>query len=297
MNYGSGLAGQLTHRTGWQSRSIPIQAQRPRRLTPPFGDRYSSSHPDRVPRTKLLEIPSLRHEYVRVNGTETAYSVAGDGGTPVVLVHGGAGDRRDWSKNIAALSSYHRVFAPDLIGYGDTARPNVPYTIDRFAGFLREFMDRVGIERACLVGHSLGGRVALEVACRAPERVARLVLVAPIGFGRLSPIGFALGTAGWALFKAIRRPLPYPPLEIELYERDHGPFREVRAPTLILWGRWDTYFPAWYSGRTRDAIPDSRVRLFNRSGHAPHKDESSSFNSTLLDFLCQSEPPMVQSPR
>ena len=241
-----------------------------------------------------MENSSIRHESICVNGTETAYTAAGEDGAPVVLVHGGAGDRRDWSKNIEALASSHRVFVPDLIGYGETSRPDGPYTIDRFAGFLGEFMDRLGIEMACLVGHSLGGRIALEVASTSPERIARLVLVAPIGFGRLSPIGYALGTVAWATFKAIRRPLPYPSLEIDLRDRDHGRLLEVRASTLIVWGRWDTYFPAWYSGRALDAIPGSRVRLFNRSGHAPHKDQPSSFNRTVLDFLSEPDAPPVQ---
>ena len=223
---------------------------------------------------------------------ETAYTVAGEEGTPVVLVHGGAGDRRDWSKNIEAFASSHRVFVPDLIGYGETPRPDGPYTIDRFAGFLHEFMDRVGVERASLVGHSLGGRIALEIASRSPEMVARLVVVAPIGFGRLSPLGYALGTAAWTLFKAIRRPLPYPSLEIKLHEGGHDHLREVRTPTLIVWGRLDTYFPAWYSGRVRDVVPDSGVRLFNFSGHAPHKDQPSSFNQTVLGFLSEPKPPV-----
>ena len=95
-------------------------------------------------------------------------------------------------------------------------------------------MDTLGLEKALLVGHSLGGRACLEVARRAPERIEGLVLVAPIGFGRLSVPGLVLGTAAWALFKLTRRPLPYPPLDVRLAEADLQVFRQVEVPTLVL---------------------------------------------------------------
>ena len=210
----------------------------------------------------------MQDRVVTVSGVETSYTVAGEEGPPLVLIHGGAGTRRDWSKNLDALASRHRVYVPDLVGYGDSARPGGTYTVDRFTGFLREFMDRVGIDRACLVGHSLGGRIALEAARRTPEVVSHLVLVSPIGFGRLSPLGFFLGTALWVIWKAARRPLPYPALQIEMRDGSLKDLGDIGVPAMIVWGRWDVFFPAWYSRRAGAAISGSTVRLFNMSGHA-----------------------------
>ena len=154
-----------------------------------------------------------------------------------------------------------------------------------FAEFIRDFMDTVDIDRAFLVGHSLGGRSCLELARQAPDRVGKLVLVAPIGFGKLSATGVVLGTAGWALYKLLRKPLPYPELDIELEEPRVDGFREIDIPCLVLWGRWDTYFPSAYARRVAEAIPNSTVRLFRRSGHSPHRREPSTFNRWVLDFL------------
>ena len=142
-----------------------------------------------------------------------------------------------------------------------------------------------------MVGHSVGGRACLEVARQAPNRVAKLVLVAAIGFGKLSLPGMVLGTAAWALFKAILRPLPYPPLEVQLDETHRDGFGEVDAPTLILWGKRDRYFPSRYAERALELIPNSRLELFTRSGHSPHRDEPSAFNRVVLDLFSSSDTP------
>ena len=213
------------------------------------------------------------------------YLSAGADGRTVILVHGGASDRYDWTKNIATLARSHRVYAPNLIGFGRDSRRDSPYTVQHFSAFLRDFMDTLGLEKALLVGHSLGGRASLEVARRAPERIERLVLVAPIGFGRLSVPGLVLGTAAWALFKLTRRPLPYPPLDVRLKEANLQVFRQVEVPTLVLWGRWDPYFPPRYARRVQQPIPNSLMKLFSFSGHSPHRHEPSKFNRVLLHFF------------
>ena len=228
---------------------------------------------------------ALLNDIVHVNGAKVAYTSAGSRGTPVVLVHGGASDRTDWTETIPILAASHRVFAPDLIGFGESSRLDINYTMRDFSDFLSGFMDAVGIESAFMVGHSLGGRACLELAREAPERVSKMLLVAPLGFGRLSLPGFVLSTAAWALFKAIRRPLPYPSLDIELQENDLAGFQRVNAPALILWGRRDLYFSPKCGRRAAEAIPNSRLRLFGRSGHSPHRSEPAAFNEAALEFF------------
>ncbi|MCI0438455.1 MAG: alpha/beta fold hydrolase [Chloroflexi bacterium] len=235
----------------------------------------------------LLRSSALDDCLATVKGMRVCYSAAGDSGEPVILVHGGAGTRRDWSKNLAALAASHRVFAPDLVGFGQSARLTEPHTIHHFADFLSGFMDAFGIQKALLVGHSLGGRTCLELAHRHPERVSKMVLIAPMGFGRLSVPGYVLGTTYWATLKALRRPLPYPSMDIRLRERDLERFRSVAAPTLIAWGRWDIFFSPRHSQRALELLPNSALRLFSRSGHSPHRNEPASFNKTVLDFFAE----------
>lgn len=106
----------------------------------------------------------------------------GTGGEPVILVHGFAGQSYDWRFNIGALSENSSVYAPDLPGFGYSDKPvGFDYTPDGYADFLVKYMDVVGIRSAVLVGHSMGGRVAINTYLRYPERVSRLILVAPGG--------------------------------------------------------------------------------------------------------------------
>ena len=230
-------------------------------------------------------VGSPSHEVVSVCGVDAHYTHAGTGPSPVILLHGGAGDRHDWAKNIEALSQAHEVFAPDLIGFGQNFRDDTAYTVRRFSDFLSDFMDAVGLPSAALVGHSLGARACLELASRAPDKADRLVLVSPIGFGRLSVPGYILGTMGWAASKLIRKQLPYPPLDIQLNEPRHDHLRAIRAPSLVLWGRWDLFFPYRYADRVAETIPNSTLSVFRRSGHAPHRNEPAAFNETVLRFL------------
>ena len=220
-----------------------------------------------------------------MGGTDAHYTHAGTGPSPVILVHGGAGDRHDWAKNIQAVSQSHEVYAPDLIGFGQNFRDDTPHTVRRFSDFLGDFMDAVGVPSATLVGHSLGARACLELASRAPHKADRLVLVSPIGFGRLSVPGYVLGTLGWAASKLIRKRLPYPPLDIQLNEPRHDHLRAICAPSLVLWGRWDLFFPYRYAHRVVETIPNSTLSVFRRSGHAPHRNEPAAFNETVLRFL------------
>src|SRR5450756_2405370 len=98
----------------------------------------------------------------------------------VILIHGLMDSALNWSKNIDALAQAHRVWAIDLIGFGFSSRVTAPtYSLKYFARTVREFMDAQGIERANIVGHSLGGAVALELALDEPQRVERLILIAP----------------------------------------------------------------------------------------------------------------------
>ena len=132
------------------------------------------------------EAPLDEHA-VEVGGLRTRYLAAG-AGLPVVLLHATEETALDWQWVLPALARANRVYAPDLPGSGGTAAPPAAYTPEFFQGFVSAFLDRLDIERAVLVGNSLGGLAALRLALAAPERVAALVLVASGGLGQaISP--------------------------------------------------------------------------------------------------------------
>ncbi|NPV05302.1 MAG: alpha/beta fold hydrolase [Syntrophaceae bacterium] len=122
---------------------------------------------------------------IDVNGARTRFLHAGEAGPPVVLIHGLGASAEIWSANIGALAERHRVFVPDLPGFGRTAMPpGMGFSPAAYSRFIRDFMTALGIGQAALVGHSLGGGVALRVILDEPGRVDRLVLASSAGLGQ-----------------------------------------------------------------------------------------------------------------
>ena len=130
-----------------------------------------------------------------VGGRQIRYAGAGQDGDVVLLVHGYGGDRNSWLFLHEPLAARHRVYALDLPGHGTSSKDvgdgSVSLLVDAVLGVL----DAVGVERAHLVGHSLGGAVAVAAAARHPERVHSLILIAPAGFGPEINAGYLRGFA------------------------------------------------------------------------------------------------------
>ncbi len=120
--------------------------------------------------------PSLSPQTIQMKGHTIFYTAKGEG-KPLLLIHGYGAGMWVWEKQIEALSQFYRVYALDLIGHGFSDRPKIPYTPETYIHFLRDFMDGVGIEKATLVGNSMGGGVAWATAILSPERVDRLILI------------------------------------------------------------------------------------------------------------------------
>jgi pimeloyl-ACP methyl ester carboxylesterase len=128
--------------------------------------------------------PSSVTSQVTVRGRRVRYRVDGSG-TPVVLLHGLGRSLEDWTEQHELLRGRYRVHSLDLPGYGWSEPLDEPYSLPALARFVADFLDAVEItEPAHLVGNSLGGAVAMQVAVHAPDRVASLVLVNSAGFGR-----------------------------------------------------------------------------------------------------------------
>jgi len=127
---------------------------------------------------------SISSEFIEVGSLRVHHSHGGRG-TPVVFIHGlGSSGYMEWRYNLEDTAARHRVFAPDLPGYGRTEKPRARYTIQYFARFVERYMEDRGLRSAAVVGASLGGRIALEVALEQPRLVRRLVLVNALGLGR-----------------------------------------------------------------------------------------------------------------
>jgi len=182
-----------------------------------------------------------------VHGYQRAYRMAGDG-PPLLLIHGIGDSSRTWSEVMPLLARKHLVIAPDLLGHGASDKPRADYSVAAYANGMRDLLTVLDIERVTLVGHSLGGGVAMQFAYQFPERTERLVLVASGGAGRgVSPLLRACTLPGANVgLAALRMP----------------PSRLVVSTAIEILRRADTGLgiDAAELKRVVDALPDRHAR-------------------------------------
>ena len=233
-----------------------------------------------------------------MGGLPVRYEVAGEG-EPVVLVHGLSGSTRWWSRNVADIAERYRIYLVDLPGFGKMRRLRRRFVLPEASSWLSEWMDAVGLERAHLVGHSMGGYICLRLAARRPAAVRRLVLVAPAGVptgrsmvGHLGPL---LGAARHAkpsfLPVLVRDALRTGPATLWRAARDllaedvREDLRRIEVPTLLVWGQRDPLIPPAVGDLLREEIPDSRLLVLEKAAHVPMFDRPEEFDAALLAFL------------
>jgi pimeloyl-ACP methyl ester carboxylesterase len=233
----------------------------------------------------LAGIASLKMD---VRGRRVRYLKAG-AGSPVILVHGGASDARDWLPTMAALADRFSMYAPDLIGFGESDRDEKGYYLGDFSDFLLDFIETLQLERPALVGHSFGARICLDTALKGRERVSKLVLSDASGLGKISPLGSALfsGFAGMRRLLGKRQPFPkFLARDGEDYNDVAEPvLRGITTPVLLVWKRHDPYLPVSLGRRAAATIPGSKLVILPGIGHAPAKQDAEVFNRLLVDFL------------
>ncbi len=154
-----------------------------------------------------------------LHGHRVIYRMAGNG-PPVVLIHGMVNSSVHWEPVALRLAEDHTVIAPDLIGHGDSAAVRGDYSLGAHASSIRDLLAALGVERATIVGHSLGGGIAMQFFYQFPQRTERLALISSGGLGReVSPMlrGAAMpGRRGGPLGG---RPPPPPRCALEVGER------------------------------------------------------------------------------
>lgn len=255
-----------------------------------------------------------------VFGQKIKYLDAG-GGPVVVLLHGLGGNSTNWAFNVAPLAQKFRVIVPDQVGFGQSDKPLVNYRVGTYVDFLDKLLGQLKVERATLVGNSMGGWVAAAYAVKYPSKVERLVLVDAAGFA--PPKEFDLATLS-GLNPSTREEMKrlaglvfYNPLlksdaavdvllsqrmsagdgyTIErLVESIHrnedmldGKLGALKLPVLLVWGREDGLTPLAREGeRFKRELPSAQLVIFDGCGHVPQFEKAAEFNAALLKFLSQ----------
>jgi pimeloyl-ACP methyl ester carboxylesterase len=253
---------------------------------------------------------------------DTFYLDAG-AGAPVVLLHGsgpGVSAWANWQKTIPGLAAEFQVLAPDIVGYGATARPDdVHYSLRTWTDHVLRFLDALGLERVSLIGNSLGGRIALALAEEHPDRIARMVLMGSPGVGMTVTEGL----------KALRGYEPSPQnmrallldyfavdrsiitddlvriryeASVETYDAYRAMFfdprhagndlaiteaqvRGIRTPALLVHGREDKVVPAEVSWTMVNLLPQADLHVFARCGHWTQIERAAEFTELVAAFL------------
>jgi pimeloyl-ACP methyl ester carboxylesterase len=283
---------------------------------------YTPDRPRAALEAKYLNAES---EYLDVAGLRLHVRDTGSKAAPaVIMLHGFGASLHTWEPWAQALASDHRVIRFDLPGFGLTgADATADYTDTRSMQVLAALMDGLGLERASLIGNSIGGRIAWNFAARNPDRVDKLVLLAPDGFA--SP-GFDYGKRAEvpAMVKLMRYALPsfmvrqslapaygdptaltealvtrYRDLMLapgvrdamilrmeQVVLEDPRPLlRRIRAPTLLLWGEKDAMIPASNAADYLQILPDARLVSFPGLGHVPHEEAPEETVEPVRRFL------------
>jgi pimeloyl-ACP methyl ester carboxylesterase len=145
--------------------------------------RRSAKAAPKTQKRSVKAVPDIERAEVRLHGHRVRFNIAGQG-PPLVLIHGVAGRAAQWDQTMIQLADHHTVIAPDLLGHGESAKPRGDYSLGAFASGVRDLLIGLDIERATVVGHSLGGGIAMQFAYQFPERCHRLVLVSSGGLGQ-----------------------------------------------------------------------------------------------------------------
>ena len=269
---------------------------------------------------------ALKSGTIDAGGIQTSYLEAG-AGQPVVMLHGsgpGVSAMANWQYNIGALSHRFRVLAPDIVGFGATTRPDdIVYSLRTWTDHIWAFLDAHGIEKTAIVGNSLGGRIALQMATDRPDRITKMVLMGAPGVGMTLTDGLAALRAYQpsqdAMRDLLRNYFAVDPAMItdELvairyeasiadgaYEAYRAMFfdprhtgselgiteDEVRAmatPALLVHGREDKVVPMQVSVTMLGLLPKADLHVFSACGHWTQIERADEFSALVADYLAR----------
>jgi pimeloyl-ACP methyl ester carboxylesterase len=283
-----------------------------------------------------------RIEETSLHGHRVMYRIAGDQGPVILLIHGITGSSAQWEPIMDLLQDDFTLIAPDLLGHGESAKPRGDYSLGAYASGLRDLMAWLEMPCATVVGHSLGGGVAMQFAYQFPERCERLALVNSGGLGReVSPLLRAAALPGAELVLPLiaanwSRSLGVAVSDVvgrlglrlgaDLAEMGRGYaslidgearsafLHTLRAviepggqrvsaidrlylaeemPSLIVWGRRDPLIPVAHAHTAHEAMPGSRLEIFDDAGHFPQVHDQIRFAGILADFIDETEPASI----
>jgi pimeloyl-ACP methyl ester carboxylesterase len=269
----------------------------------------------------------LEPRTIDAGGIETRYLEAGSG-EPVIMLHGsgpGVSGLANWQHNIGALSQRFHLVAPDIVGFGATERPDdIIYSLRTWTDHVWAFLDAHDIEKTAIVGNSLGGRIALQMATDRPERITKMVLMGAPGVGITLTDGLAALRAYQPSHDAMRDLLrnyfavdpamitdelvairyqasiadgAYEAYRAMFFDPRHtgselgiteNEVRAIATPTLLVHGREDKVVPMQVAVTMLGLLPNADLHVFSACGHWTQIERADEFSALVTDYLARS---------
>jgi pyruvate dehydrogenase E2 component (dihydrolipoamide acetyltransferase) len=273
-----------------------------------FAERAAAAAEEKAPEPEKIEAGGRTIRYLAAGSAE---------GRPIVLIHGFGGDLNNWLFTQPALAEKHRVIALDLPGHGGSSKEVASGDLPSLSQALVDFLAALDIPKAHLVGHSLGGAVALHTALHHPAHVASLSLIAPAGLGAEIDQAFIDGFLKANRRKPLQEVLEKLVADPSLISRDmaedvlkfkrldgavaaltaiananfsagrqatllRAELARIAVPVQVIWGAEDRILPA----RHAEGLPANvTVRVLQGAGHMPHLEKAAEVNRLIGDFV------------
>jgi pimeloyl-ACP methyl ester carboxylesterase len=306
---------QRRFETAWARADTTLTSSR---LLRDYVDAPSSGRPVHGAHERRAHPSPVEREMTLKDSTTLAYVEQGErNGVPVVLLHGYTDSWRSFERVLPHLPPSLRVFAVTQRGHGSSAKPADGYAPEHFARDVAAFMDAVGVERAVIVGHSMGSIVAQRFAVDYPDRVRALVLegaflprpaqgavrefwqevarlkdpIDPVFVRAFQESTLAQPVPEGFLDMVVDESLKVP---VHVWKGALAPYlefdfeaqiRDTRAPTLILWGAHDAFTPRSEQDALASAMSGSRLVVYTEAGHSPHWEEPARFAADISAFI------------
>ena len=263
---------------------------------------------------------TLQYLFTEVGGLRVRYADRGFGDSVVLLLHGFGGDLDNWMFNLDSLAEKHRLLALDLPGHGQSVKTNVDPSLSGMATFVRKFLDVLSVSSVHVVGHSMGGAIAMQLASDSPETVKSLGLICSAGLGPDINSDYLRGfveAQSQQELKLVLEQLFADESLVNLqlvnnllnYKRMDGVEASLNAlsetlisageqtfltdnivasgiPVLVIWGKQDRIIPVSHAQNFSAAGGYCvEVEIFDSAGHMVQMEKAYEVNRSLLNFL------------
>ncbi len=259
----------------------------------------------------------IEQKEITCHEVNTSYLTSGSG-PPVLLLHGAGAGSVTWYPSLGTIAKNFTVFAPDIVGYGESDKPDAPYDKHYFSEWLKSFLSVLALPKVSIVGLSQGGAIALQFVIDYPDLVEKLVLVNSGGLGAKPSLGAMAGmlwmnclpsqcasdfNEKYLLYNKNNRDPNHRDYSIEVLKSPSGKkaftrgkgtavsaipqalLCRIKKPTLILWGEEDKLFLVKHGEAAAELIPNAKLVRLPQAGHLCLMDQPKVFNTILCDYL------------